>query len=501
MRLALVLLSLAFTYQADAQPAHPKQGAQEQEYLSELKITGKQFSAKFYSEYARIYSLPEQRFVAKIDSARTVFNAVLSKYKNQLDTEYFRQQQTGIKYYFDKLLIDYPVNHDIYIGQTFSTPSSIPGKLKNNLADFNNPALLTNTDFTNYVRAFLSLQLSAELKKSRYRSLDNQQLNACWNLIPEFISDKQCRSFWQAEYLYNHIDNNGIKNIEAIYRDFKSTCTDTTYINKVAAIYKEDSIGRTGHLIRAYKTAGSFNLDMHIFLPGNAITTAKRPVIIYFHGGSWSEGKPDWFFYECNNYAKKGWVACAVEYRTYSRFGTLPFEAVKDARSAIRWLRQHAGELNIDTNRIVASGNSAGGHLVICTALANKWNEKTDDLHFSPIPNILMVNAGVYDLTDEQTAWIRKDLQNKEIVKQISPTHLVKKDFPPALIIHGTNDENVSFETAKTFTDKMANAGNNTIQFQPLGGAGHFIWYDPQYSSKVSKLRKDFLYRHGYYGL
>lgn len=69
-------------------------------------------------------------------------------------------------------------------------------------------------------------------------------------------------------------------------------------------------------------------------------------------------------------------MACAVEYRTYNRHGTLPFDAVMDAKSAIRWLRQNANKYNIDTNKIVASGNSAGGHLILCTALADKWNEK-----------------------------------------------------------------------------------------------------------------------------
>ena len=57
-----------------------------------------------------------------------------------------------------------------------------------------------------------------------------------------------------------------------------------------------------------------------------------------------------------------------------------------------------ADTYNIDTNRIVASGNSAGGHLVLTTALANEINERTDNLNFSASPNLLLVNAGVYNL-------------------------------------------------------------------------------------------------------
>jgi acetyl esterase/lipase len=208
--------------------------------------------------------------------------------------------------------------------------------------------------------------------------------------------------------------------------------------------------------------------------------------------------EPDWFFYACESYAKRGWVACAIEYRTYGRQGTLPFDAVMDAKSAIRWLRQHSNEFNIDTNKIVASGNSAGGHLILCAALADKWNQKTDDLKFSSVPNVLMVNSGVYDLTDQNTAWIRKDLKDKNLVKEISPNYLFKDNFRPALIIHGIDDQNVPYSTAKKFVTEMINIGNSTIEFQSLKDAGHFIWYDPKYSSEVSRLRSEFLTKLGY---
>ncbi|MDO9578747.1 MAG: alpha/beta hydrolase, partial [Candidatus Cloacimonadales bacterium] len=226
----------------------------------------------------------------------------------------------------------------------------------------------------------------------------------------------------------------------------------------------------------------------------------KSPVIVYFNGGSWCEGKPDWSFSACQSYANKGWVGVTVEYRLAYRQGTLPFESVMDAKSAIRWLRQHADEYNIDTNKIVASGNSAGGHLVLAAALVENWNEKTDDLKYSPVPNVLMVNSGVYDLTDDNTSWIRQGLRNRNqdenLVKEISPNYLIKKGLPPTLIIHGTNDRNVPFSTAKEFVDKMKLEGND-IEFHPLEGAGHFIWWG-QYGKQVSEISSKFLEKLGY---
>lgn len=78
-------------------------------------------------------------------------------------------------------------------------------------------------------------------------------------------------------------------------------------------MYTSDSAGRQGHLIKTYKSVGGFNLDMHIFLTESFLKNQQRPAIVFFHGGSWSEGKPDWFFETCRTYTKKGWVACAVE--------------------------------------------------------------------------------------------------------------------------------------------------------------------------------------------
>jgi dipeptidyl aminopeptidase/acylaminoacyl peptidase len=119
-------------------------------------------------------------------------------------------------------------------------------------------------------------------------------------------------------------------------------------------------------------------------------------------------------------------------------------------------------------------------------------------LKFSAVPNVLLVNSGVYDLTDQNTAWIRKNLKDKNLVKEISPGYLIKKGLPPTLIIHGTDDQNVPYSTAQNFVTEITKAGNSSIEFQSLKGARHFIWLDPKYSSEVSKLRSQFLMKLEY---
>ena len=158
----------------------------------------------------------------------------------------------------------------------------------------------------------------------------------------------------------------------------------------------------------------------------------------------------------------------------------------------------NADTYNIDTNRIVASGNSAGGHLVLTTVLANEMNESTDNLNFSASPNLLLVNAGVYNLYyDGSTDWISRDLKDKTFVKKISPQQLLRKGLPPMLIIHGTRDQSVDYATAKAFAEEMKQLGN-PFEFETLEGAPHYIWYDRRFSGQVASLRKEFLKKYGY---
>jgi len=473
--------------------------SEKEKYLAELKVAGNSFSSYFYPNYAKHYSLSEVKFVSKIDSARNIFESILQKYAGQLEPEFATNQQVEIKYYFDRILLDYPSQHDTYgqIKKRTSASNKLSKRLQSNLNDFNKPALLSISDFKEYVRAYLYHLTTEELNTLKYKGTDNQTLNVVWKLMPQVITNDTCREFWRTDYLFNHIDNNGIKNIEGILKNFRASCKDQSSLKKINGIYWEDSIGRQEPVSKVYKSVDGITLDVHLFLPDPANYKDKHPVYVYFHGGSWTDGKPDWGFPSCKSYAKKGWVGVAVEYRTGSRHNSTPFESVMDARSVIRWLRMNASLYNLDTTKIVATGNSAGGHLVLATALVSKWNEQTDDLRISPVPNVLLVNSGVYDLAIGNTMWITKNLKNKEQVKEISPNHLEKKNMPPLLAIHGTNDRSCPYWTAEKFKDE-AEKTNTDFEFHELAGAGHYIWYDPKYVEQISKWRKDFLLKLGF---
>src|SRR5579885_2808487 len=95
-----------------------------------------------------------------------------------------------------------------------------------------------------------------------------------------------------------------------------------------------------------------------------------RPGIVVIHGGGWIEGDKSSFASRehgvpgnIEDFAALGFVAVTINYRLA---GEAPFPAaLADCKNAVRWLRAHAREYNIDPGHIGAYGNSAGGHLAM----------------------------------------------------------------------------------------------------------------------------------------
>ncbi len=178
----------------------------------------------------------------------------------------------------------------------------------------------------------LEQALAAELlkNKNKYINSGNQRLDAGMATLSTVFKNTEVRNRMMYELLSNHIENYGVKNISKHIQTFNSNNKDQILGAKIDSLYRDGLEGRKGHLIETYKTIGGTSLDLHIFQPGD--NSEKHPALVCFHGGGWSEGMPDWFFQSCEAYAKKGWVAVAVEYRLRNRHGTLPPDAIEDGK-------------------------------------------------------------------------------------------------------------------------------------------------------------------------
>jgi acetyl esterase/lipase len=188
-----------------------------------------------------------------------------------------------------------------------------------------------------------------------------------------------------------------------------------------------------------YKKTKQADLEMVVHFPPGWKDSDKRPAIVFFFGGGWTEGSIHQFEPQASYLASRGMVAARADYRVKSRHGVTPNECVEDAKSAVRWLRQNAVKLGVDPNRIVAAGGSAGGHIAACTALTPGLEADGEDTAISSMPNALVLFNPVlrFDGLPPLMAMIGND---EAVGKAISPTLHLKKDSPTTMIFFGTTD-------------------------------------------------------------
>lgn len=328
-----------------------------------------------------------------------------------------------------------------------------------------------------------------------FGSIDNQWNSARINVVLEYCTDPTVRNFWLHVVVKDQLENYGIKNTEAIMKTFYENSTDSTSIQELRQLYDGELEERKEHTIIQYKTVGPFSLDAHIFFPDKHKTGQRLPAIVLFHGGSWYQGKPEWIFGSCKRYASLGIVAIAIEYRLYDRHGVTPLECVSDAKTALRWIRHNAALLGIDSNKVVASGFSSGGHLVACTAMVNILDEPGEDTTISAAPNAMIFSSSCFDPTLDP--WFVKQVEQHFPPQSVSPNHNVRAGFPPSLVIHGTEDKMCPFWTAEQFAESMKKAGNRCELYR-LQGATHFYFFEKKYRDDAIQVEEKFLASLGF---
>lgn len=110
-----------------------------------------------------------------------------------------------------------------------------------------------------------------------------------------------------------------------------------------------------------YKQIDTVTLKMEVIHPKGYCRDSIYPAIVFFHGGSWKHGNIQQFEPQAEYFSKRGMVCFLPEYRVYESHNTTPLESLKDAKSALRYIRMHAEEFRIYPDKIVGSGGSAGG--------------------------------------------------------------------------------------------------------------------------------------------
>lgn len=227
----------------------------------------------------------------------------------------------------------------------------------------------------------------------------------------------------------------------------------------------------------------------------------KRPCVVVFHGGGWVHSdKESTMSALCLPYLEHGFVVCNVEYRQGNNWGRSPANApaaVVDCLNATKWFVDHADKYNMDTNKLVSTGASAGGHLALMMGMV------TPDANLGPVVKVAaIVNCygptDVNDLLTRKTSfavqWLPEQPGREELAKKLSPMTYVRKDLPPILTMQGENDTTVPVTQNVKLTWALKQAGVDAEMVE-IPGAGHGPrpggWPD------VNKLIFEFLAKRG----
>lgn len=222
-----------------------------------------------------------------------------------------------------------------------------------------------------------------------------------------------------------------------------------------------------------YKTVGDTVLKLHVFYPEGHKATDRTPVIVLFFGGGWLSGQPAKLYPQCARFASRGMVAISAEYRVKSRNNTTPVECVQDGKSAIRWIREHAGELGIDPDKLVAGGGSAGGQ-VAAAAGTGTTIEEPGESATSCRPNALVLFNPVFDNGPGGYGYDRV----KEYWQQFSPMNNIDSKTPPTILFFGDHDQHVPVATIKEYQKRMETKGRRCDMFIYEGQKHGFFNYN-----------------------
>jgi acetyl esterase/lipase len=236
-----------------------------------------------------------------------------------------------------------------------------------------------------------------------------------------------------------------------------------------------------------YCTIEGVALKMDLYFPDDA--NGPHALLVYFHGGSFTAGdkRKGSGIIDIPAMTGRGYTVAAVNYRLMPEH---PFPAaVLDAKCAIRFLRAHAGEYNLRTEKIGIWGGSAGGHLAAMVGLTNgdPAFERGEYLEQSSRVEAVAEMFGPMDLT-QPMSWLQRwllrrafgsDTSSDPILSDASPVNYVTPAAPPFLILHGERDSAVPASQAQLLYQKLAQAGvdatlvlveNADHNFKPSGG-------------------------------
>ena len=241
-----------------------------------------------------------------------------------------------------------------------------------------------------------------------------------------------------------------------------------------------------------YARVGNKSLKLDLYLPEGQ---GPFPLIIWVHGGGWTSGDKS-LSAESPQFRQttRGYAVASINYRL-SQEAKFPAQ-IEDCKAAVRWLRAHATQYNLDPSRIAAWGSSAGGHLAALMGTSAGVSDLEGDEGnldypsrvqavvdwFGPIDLLKMSGDSLSfpcNLIDHNSVFSPESLligcaiqTCPDKTERANPLNYVSADDPAFLIMHGTDDCLVGPTQSQRLYNALTAAGIEAgLKF--IEGAGH----------------------------
>lgn len=254
----------------------------------------------------------------------------------------------------------------------------------------------------------------------------------------------------------------------------------------------------------AYVTKGHTRQKLDLYLPREG---KNLPLIINIHGGAFRGGSKEAGVPV--DYLARGYAVASINYRL-SQQAVFPAQ-IEDCKTAVRWLRAHATEYNLDHSHFAAWGSSAGGHLAAMLGTTGdvKAFEVGENLGISSRVQAVVDYFGPTDFlqmdahrtpngqshapaNSPESQLIGGPIQeNKEKAARANPITYVTSNAPPFLICHGDHDPLVPHHQSELLEAALKKA-SVPVTFYTVKGAGHGGFRD----SRVPELTREFLAKY-----
>lgn len=178
------------------------------------------------------------------------------------------------------------------------------------------------------------------------------------------------------------------------------------------------------------------------------------PLLIFLCGGGWQKVDRNAWLPNLVSFAQQGYAVASVDYSVAP--DTAFPEQIVEIKTAIRFLRAHASDFQIDPGQVVIMGESAGGYLAGLAALTGDQPAYQNTLY-----------PGVSDAVQAAVLWYAPTglqlMDNSKLHVKVDDfpdlCGLAGKQSPPFLLLHGLADHTVPWSQSERLYDALQNQG------------------------------------------